>query len=227
VKSLLRPIGDRALPAPNWSMFQLARLRRPGAQEPRGVEPNLFFLPPALGRSLQGAALEEVLFMRDEMANVAWAIERRIETPIETVIPRTESPRPAAAGDNGEPTGAANALPRYLLASAVPAHWIPLLPVQIALASGASESRLRRGAVLQPDGSKIVHTAQGEVLRFAREVLLYDEEIPREGIRVERRRQMARWLDGSTWVWTAYRKQVGRGEGASGLRFDSLETPPS
>ncbi len=223
VRSLLRPIGDRALPRAHWSMWQQAFTR---GTIP-GPHANLFFLPPSLAGTLEGNAVEEVLFMRDEMANVAWAIERRIETPIETVIPRTEDPRPAATGDTGEPTGAANAPPRYLLASTVPAHWIPLLPVQIPLGSGAGESRLRRGAVLQPDGSKIVNTAQGEVLHSAREVLLYDEEIPREGIRIERRRQMARWLDGSTWVWTAYRKQVGRGEGSSGLRFDSLETPPS
>jgi len=29
--------------------------------------------------------------------------------------------------------------------------------------------------------------------------------------------------DGSTWLWTAFRKQVGRGEGSSGLAFDQLE----
>jgi hypothetical protein len=36
---------------------------------------------------------------------------------------------------------------------------------------------------------------------------------------------MARWIDGSTWAWVAHRKQVGRGEGSSGLQFDSLEEP--
>ena len=51
------------------------------------------------------------------------------------------------------------------------------------------------------------------------ELLLYDEEVPREGVHVTRGRRMARWIDGSTWVWTAFRKQVGRGEGSSGLRF--------
>jgi hypothetical protein len=50
-----------------------------------------------------------------------------------------------------------------------------------------------------------------------------NEELRREGIRMDRHRQMARWLNRSTWTWTAYRKQVGRGEGSSGLRVDGLE----
>jgi hypothetical protein len=33
---------------------------------------------------------------------------------------------------------------------------------------------------------------------------------------------VARWIDGSTCVWTAFRKEVGRGEGSSALRFDQL-----
>ena len=49
-----------------------------------------------------------------------------------------------------------------------------------------------------------------------------EEEVPREGARVTRSYQLARWLDGSTHLWMGRRKQVGRGEGSSGLRFDSV-----
>jgi len=52
---------------------------------------------------------------------------------------------------------------------------------------------------------------------------LFEEEIPREGVRVSRYYQYTRWYDGSTHLWIARRKQVGRGEGSSGLRFDRLE----
>ena len=90
-------------------------------------------------------------------------------------------------------------------------------------ANGKVISRLRRGAVLQPDGSQQVHTALSEVLKASGELLLYDEEVPREGQHVNRLRVVARWIDGSTWLWTAFRKQVGRGEGSSGLAFDQLE----
>jgi hypothetical protein len=206
-------------------MFQLAYLRRAGAEGIPGAESNLFFLPPALARSLEGPAIEDVLFMRDEMANLAWAIERTIESPIEQATSRADTsatPEPRLDAVEATP-GASGLLPRYDLATTVPSYWVPLLPVQLQQPSGRVASRLKRGAVLQPDGSQRVHPARGRVLNAGRELLLYDEEIPREGIRVTRHFQMARWVDGSTWTWVAYRKNVGRGEGSSGLRFDSME----
>jgi hypothetical protein len=29
-------------------------------------------------------------------------------------------------------------------------------------------------------------------------------------------------MDGSTWLWTSLRNQVGQGEGSSGLQFDQI-----
>jgi hypothetical protein len=221
VRTLLRPIGDRALPNPFWSMFQLAYLRRPGTDGLPGAETNLFLLPPTLGRSLESAPMEEVLFARDENANLAWAIERSIESPVEQPMMRADAP-PLSTDQVDAPRLHGEA--RYRLSSTVPAHWIPLLPVQLVIAPGKIVSRLKRGAVLQPDGSQAVHQAQGEILNSGEELLLHDEEIPREGIRVGRHYQMARWTDGSAWAWAAYRKQVGFGESSSGLRFDSILT---
>ena len=86
-------------------------------------------------------------------------------------------------------------------------------------------SRLKRGAILQPDGTKSPQEATGEVLLSLANLLLYDEEVPREGARITRQRRLARWTDGSTWLWTSYRNQVGRGEGSSQLRFDQLLEP--
>jgi hypothetical protein len=223
VRSLLRPIGDPALPRPYWSMWQLAYLRQPGTAPLATPASNLFFLPPALQRALDSAPLEDVVFMRDEMANLAWAVERSIESPLEQALARGDgalltgnaTAPPAPAGGSGQP-------PRYLLSSTVPENWIPLLPVQLAAAQGRTVVRLRRGAVLQPDGSGRVHPARGRLLEAGASLLLYDEEVPREGMHVTRSRRMSRWVDGSTWVWTAYRRQVGRGEGSSGLQFDQL-----
>jgi hypothetical protein len=120
-------------------------------------------------------------------------------------------------------------LPRYLLASAVPPNWIPLLPVQLPNplqpnTPGQVITRLKRGAVLQIDGRTQVHTARGEVLATPN-LLLYDEEVPREGVRITRQRRLARWSDGSTWLWTAFQNQAGQGEGASALRFDQVLEP--
>jgi hypothetical protein len=217
VRSLLRPIGDPALPKPYFSMWQSANMRYAGDQI-SDVVSNIFLLPPTIGRSIDATPLEDVLFMRDEMANLAWGIERNVEGATEVPVDLANGSAPTVASSPITP----GAPPRYLLSTAVPGNWIPLLPVQLD-DRGKLVSRLKRGTVLQPDGSNKVHSAYSEALNASSNLLLYDEEIPREGVHITRRRRMTRWIDGSSWVWTAFRNEVGRGEGSAGLRFDQLE----
>jgi hypothetical protein len=218
VRSLLRPIGDPALPAPYFSMWQPAARRHPG--DPAGAPvPNLFLLPPTIGRGVDGAPVEDVLFLRDEMSNLAWAVERSVEGVTGAPISLADG---APAADGPAPLAEPGAAPRWLLATAVPGNWVPLLPVQLD-DHGTLVTRLKRGAVLQPDGTGQVRRGRSQVLAALAGSALYDEEVPREGAQVTRRRRMARWVDGSSWAWTAFRNQVGRGEGSAGLRFDHLE----
>jgi hypothetical protein len=49
------------------------------------------------------------------------------------------------------------------------------------------------------------------------------EEVSRAGVSVSRVVRRARWIDGSTHPWIARRKQAGRGEGSSDLRFDVVQ----
>jgi hypothetical protein len=217
VQSLLKPIGAPGMPGSNFSLWQHSWIQRADSDIGQVIQRNLFFLPPAIGQVIESPALEDVLFMRDEMASMAWAIERSIESPM-------ERPFAYAAASPVNVDGAAvaaGALPRYLLSSTVPENWIPLLPVQNVV-GGKVILRLRRGAVLQPDGSAKIHPAQGRTLNTGAPLLLYDEEVPREGAQLTRLRRLARWIDGSSWTWTALRTQIGRGEGSSGLQFDQV-----
>ncbi len=230
VRSLIRPLGDPAIPPAHFSLWQPALKSASSFSSAAKVVTNRFFLPPTLSRTIDSAPLEDVLFMRDEMANLAWAIERTVESPIEQPAQRYEAPDAVPAVPPIDPAVAD--LPRYLLSTQVPPNWIPLLPVQVQVpdpafpnTAGPILSRLKRGAVLQPDGSKRVHTAAGEVLGSIGSQLLFDEEVPREGARITRQRRMARWTDGSTWLWTSFRNQVGTGEGSSQLKFDQLLEP--
>ncbi|MCK0198118.1 hypothetical protein MWN34_14485 [Ancylobacter sp. 6x-1] len=220
VRTMIRPIGDSGLAAPGWSMWSLDHIRYPGEEPAPLPHGNLFFLPSTAGRLLDGPMLEDVFFARDEMANMAWAMERSIESPMEQAMHR---PGDLSDTSSDLPTGGL----RYRLASTVPENWIPLLPVQRIGADGKMIQRLRRGAILEPDGSQISHPAQGDILAGVADLLLFDEEIPREGLRLTRNRRMARWIDGGTWLWTAYRRQIGKGEGSGGLRFDQLDPAPS
>jgi hypothetical protein len=79
--------------------------------------------------------------------------------------------------------------------------------------------------VLDLDGTPTIVRSQARVLGDdpTAPLLMPEEEVPREGALVRRAFQGARWHDGRLLVWSANRKTAGRGEGSSGLRFDSLE----
>ena len=209
------------LPPPFFSMWQCTTRRASG--EPVGAPvTNLFFFPPTIGPTLEGAPLEDVLFMRDEMANLAWAIERTIEGATEAPVDLTKATPPVDAAPPGS-NGPASP-PRYLLASTVPDNWIPLLPVQLD-DHGTLVSRLKPGAVLQPDGTRIRHVARSEVLKALAGSLLFDEEVPREGVRITRRRRMstrAGWVDIALDSGTG--SGGGSGEGSAGRI--ALRQPP-
>jgi hypothetical protein len=188
---------------------------------------QLFFLPPVLGPALQSAPIEEVLFLRDELANVAWGVERVVESASGRPLDRYEAfqeTRRRAETEGGATSGGASSedAVSYQLGTTVPDYWIPLLPVQ-----EGSSIRLKRGLLpaLEGDGIRRVLKPQGRVLEPGRELLLHDEEVPREGARVSRAYQYARWIDGSTHLWIGRRKQPGRGEGSSGLQFDVVTAP--
>ena len=220
VRTLLKPIGTWGTVARSFFMWQHANIRRPGAEDMPGRQNNMLFLPPAIGQVMETAALEDVLFMRDEMANLAWAIERSIENPTEQArIYHEPAPAPAPAVPAPIPANTA----RYVLSSSVPGNWIPLLPVQTRSQNNNLILRLKRGRMLQIDGGPPTpHPSQSQALNTGADLLLYDCDVPREGVHVTRARRTSRWTDGSTFVWTAFRKQVGRGEGSSGLEFDQL-----
>lgn len=193
-----------------WRMFALT-----------GDTQQLFLLPPVLGPSLQSTPLEEVLFLRDEMANVAWGIERVVAGAAGQPIDRFETDQARRAREQRAETGNQSATETaYRLGTTVPDNWIPLLPVRDGTAI-----RLKRGALPRFESNELesIFEPQGLVLEPGRELLLNDEEVPREGARVIRAYQYARWVDGSTLVWIGRRKEPGRGEGSSGLRFDIID----
>lgn len=216
VRTLVKPNSESGEPHSLWRMFQLSHLRGNGIPKPAS---NLFFLPPSLLNSLANQPIEEVLFLRDEMANLVWAVERVIESPAEGQINRFEDyleKKRQRAQEPSQPATTPDTL-RYRLATEVPDYWIPLLPVQ------TSEGlRLKRGAVLKTDGATEIVRARGRILEPGHELSLFEEEVPREGVRVTRSYQFTRWIDGSSHSWIGRRKGIGRGEGSSGLQFDSL-----
>jgi hypothetical protein len=48
---------------------------------------NILLTPPVLGQSLDSVPIEEVLLLRDEMADMAWGIERTVASPLGSPAP--------------------------------------------------------------------------------------------------------------------------------------------
>ncbi len=204
----------------SWDMFRLSLdPQRIEGNEERPI-PDMFFLPPTLGTSLNGAALEEVLFLRDEMANMAWAVERIVESPLSQPFNRSEAFFRTCQTKRDDVSGDANQPFTYRLKTEIPEHWIPL--IAIPLQNGTPPMGLMRygnwqGEILNPRIYKDPKDGKDKP------VSIHEEEVPSEGVRVTRAFQYARWIDGKTYLWIGRRNGVGRGEGSSGLQFDVLE----
>jgi hypothetical protein len=215
-RTLLRPYTEVQPAGSRWRMFNLAATDS-GAE----ADEELLFIPPVLPPGLQGEPLEEVLLLRDEVANLAWAVERRVQEAGGRPLDRFEQYQRARA-----PTPERAAVPgdgelRYSLATTVPDHWIPLVATRQD--PDGPDIRLVRGRVLlQGSSAPVSPPPLGRLLEPDRPLRLFEEEVTRAGARVTRAYQYVRWTDGSSHLWIGRQKGAGRGEGASGLRFDAV-----
>ncbi|MEO5819368.1 MAG: hypothetical protein ABIT71_02600 [Vicinamibacteraceae bacterium] len=194
----------QASPDGHWRMFTIAAAD--------GAVADGLLVPPGAVAVQDGPAIEDVLFLRDEMANLAWAVERSVQGPSGAARDRgreRDTPAPPGRGP------VASAALDYLLQTGLPGRWIPYLP----RSSGYRAVDLVQGAMPAANGAAIL--PRGRILQRADIKVLKDAEIPREGVMVQRRPSMTRRADGSYLRWTTRRVSVGRGEGSSQLAFDS------
>jgi hypothetical protein len=179
----IRPTRE-ARPSAGWDTFAVSA-------DP-GTPPLGLFVPAVLGRTLDGPPVEQVAIVRDETANLAWAVQTiepdALGRPRAVAVPAAPPPFAASAGDYA-----------YVPIPAVDPAWTPLVPVEVA------------GGGWQLVASRIVDTAR----RAPRGVLvpagfrLWDDELPDEGVVLERRYQLARGADGRLHVWASRSKQPG------------------
>jgi hypothetical protein len=214
--------GDQVDPArrtERWTMWSITD------RESGGVEPSLL-LPAGYPSRMAGPAIEEVRFLRDEMANMSWAIEHTIPNALgEPWLSHERATARLPAGVPPPPAPPATGPQiKYVLQTDVPAYWFPLVPVRIEGAAGQIEYALGSmldsvtGArrTLAPDG-RILRAPSGQRLRVR------EEELPRVGVTVQRVPVRTRTPSGATRLWVEWRRRPGAGEGSSGLKFDSVE----
>lgn len=180
--------------------------------------PPGLLIAPTLVEALTGPPLEEVRLLRDEMADVVWAIERTVRDAAHRPVDRAERSAAGRRSATQDPP-AADALPRYRIAASPPEFWYPMAPTP-----DTTGTMLSLQVLPDPETGQL-SPPRGELLGGSG-LTLYEEEVGREGVDLVRHVRRARGGDRSTQTWIARRRGVGRGEGSSGQVFDRLDLRP-
>ena len=183
-----------------WRFFELTG--------DRSVESNLspwLYVPRVADGLHQGPPIERTELMRDEAANLAWAIEEQVEQPDGSVRDRRQQ---WLALRETAGAGVADGAWRYVLEEQTPPFWLPLLPeVERQRVTGY----LRRGRMRSWDELGTLATAlagpQGRMMAPAAPLRIHDETVPRGGVELTRAFQAARGADGRLVVWVGRRKR--------------------
>jgi hypothetical protein len=216
-----------------WAMFEIA------SDTAAAKADSSLLIPPSTPKILDGDALEEVEWARDEVANMVWTIERTIPSLAgpgrsgkdegqETLKYQQQLVGPIAA----PPVYAASIA--YLSMTSVPEHWIPFMPTHVS--GSVREIQLQRSRMLRiiqgdpnppvkvPPRTTLVR--QGLDSTTPQPYYIHEEEVPRAGATLSESFRRTRWTKGEAYVWLGVQKQTGRGERSSGLAFDTIVNSP-
>ena len=199
VQSTVRSV-EEVRPEAGWALWQLS-----------GAGPRALFVPCATATTLLGEVLEEVVLVRDELANAGWAIERAVEDGLGRGRP-VNAPAAPASAPASKATWAYRPLP------SLPGDRIPL--VRRAASDGA---RLHRAGVVDP--SMGIPESQGRLVTptFA----VHEAELDRVGVVVTRRWQVTQDANGQRLAWCSRIRAPAGFQAGVRVAFDELaEVPP-
>ena len=224
--------GPKVSPIDRWSLFGSSR---PDAYEDDDYSccKGLLF-PPTVIRCEEGAAVEEVQFLRDEMANMLWGVETKIndgcggsmdgKTLSDAVFRDVDKQR--KENKNAKEVDVKYSL---LIQNRVPLNWIPFIPEQLR---NERDIVFRRGMMPiyykdkdEPEsvnGYKTVRSSTKLLDKNIKPFYVNEEEIGGYGIKVTKKPQRTRWFMGESYNWLGNRKIVSEYQANSGLMFDEL-----
>jgi hypothetical protein len=237
ITSLSDPVIDTQLHKQGWEVFTLSA---PAGEHSDG---RIFYLPNTLYSALQSEAYESVSFLRDEMANLVWAIEKKYQKDGQVINRNDEildkgniekssvesSPSLYWDSINQTMVDLSNFPEEHQLGSDFlsqissyspkkfqPAHWIPYKPQQINNKTG--EFNLRRSRTME--NTKLPQY-KGRIL--SESTYIREEVITRTGIEINRYYQLALDSNGAVHCWRSRDKKVDTKRASSGMRFDSID----
>lgn len=216
-------------------------LTQENRDDPSQVDTRLLLLPTS-PKHLKSSPIEQVVFIRDEGANMVFAIEKIVIDELgkgkdgqemslalsNLVKELVTTSAPPVLIDN-------DAKIKYLLVTDLPEHWIPFIPNHVPGATFRAV-RLQRAAMPRTElagGQPVVRPRTGilqEGLNMDTTPITQDdpyyineEEVTKAGTQVSKYYQRFRWLNGKVFLSLGRDRRVGRGGGASGLKFDQIE----
>ncbi len=224
----IKPTEADGKPEDKWSVFKMKSSK----------QDNSLFLAPAAIKVHESDVKEEIMMIRDEVANMVWGIEQTVELATgpgdrgAEVGLRTRQFQQKQVNENPIPENAPYAAPVFYQAmTEVPEHWIPFVPVHVE--GDNREVQLQRASMLRIIESDTLapvkikpHTSilrEGLDEAVPTPFYIHEEEVPRMGLRVTQSFQRTRWINGEVYVWLGMKKLTGRGEGSSGLAFDQIK----
>ena len=209
--ALQRPAGHGADDDwQRWTMFTLSTNREDGAADAR------LFMPPSLAKSMEGPLSRAscVSPRRDGEHGMGGRAHRSVPERKRRGWLRRGARRGAttchdtAASDHG--CRSLRAWQGYATELA------PVYPGSRTGQRSIGPTPASADAARAPILGQILNVHDAD-----RRYLINEEEIPRAGRIATRAVQRARWFDGRTFVWIGRRVSTGRGEGSSGLIFES------
>lgn len=207
-----RPVPPAAAvdgPQRPWRFFELTGDRSADRPIAQATSPWLY-IPRVLDAPLSGPELERVTILRDEAANLAWAIEHKIEGPDGRAIDRVAAWRRAAEAletVESAPDGELKGMWRYIIESAPPPFWVPFAPlVENNRTTGKLVRQRMQAWSHLPAEMKAITGPQAMTTAPEGPLEIHDEEIPREGLVLTRAYQAARSSSGRLLLWAARRK---------------------
>lgn len=235
LKHLIRPAGTWDQPGwEGWHMFNTVQDKEGSYSYPeKGM-----FVPPVAVKTLEGPVLEKVNFIRDEVANLVWGVEKIItmdngyardgfEAALEmdAFLKSNIIVAPSAPEEK-------DAKLRYRLSNDIPDNWIPFVPVRVESIQGSPFSIQlmrtfwRRPYDLEkkvPPRTAILQVGMDTNANEIKKYYINEEEVIRPGAIIQQNFQRTRWINGKVVTWLGRKKTFGRDKGSSGLRFDLIE----
>lgn len=219
-RTLVRAAGEGA--DDDWKSWHLYNMSVSGTG---GNADNKLIVIPATAKVMESEPLEKVNLIRDEVANMVWAVESMITHASGIAANGFEAASELSAYFAKGYSPASTQLPgtvKYTLGTSVPENWIPF----ISLHTGSSNRQIQLQRAAMPrtvDGSNTVIKPRTSILQGIDPYYIHEEEVSRSGTIITKTYQRTRWNNGRVVLWLGRRVNNGRGEGSSGLTFDKIE----